>query len=86
MIAGRLFYKCAKPQGSGCDFFLWASDSGESRASTTHEHSNRLTSLSRNERSAEDSGHFSRATSDNNWGSSTSSNDVMCQCNQPARK
>ncbi|XP_046143388.1 DNA topoisomerase 3-alpha isoform X1 [Osmia bicornis bicornis] len=24
---GRLFYKCAKPQGSGCDFFLWASES-----------------------------------------------------------
>ncbi|KZC11859.1 PREDICTED: DNA topoisomerase 3-alpha [Dufourea novaeangliae] len=23
---GRLFYKCAKPQGTGCDFFLWASD------------------------------------------------------------
>lgn len=25
-ISGRLFYKCAKPQGTGCDFFLWASD------------------------------------------------------------
>lgn len=26
-IAGRQFYKCPRPTGSGCDFFLWADQS-----------------------------------------------------------
>ncbi|XP_032669264.1 DNA topoisomerase 3-alpha isoform X2 [Odontomachus brunneus] len=78
---GRLFYKCAKPQGNGCDFFLWASNSEESQMS---DHFNRLTG--RSNRSAESIGHSSRVTSNVDWGNSALSNDVMCQCNQPARK
>ena len=23
-ILGRQFYKCGKPQGQGCDYFMWA--------------------------------------------------------------
>lgn len=34
---GRQFYKCAKPQGTGCDFFLWADQL--SPPSTTNSHS-----------------------------------------------
>ena len=26
---GRQFYKCSKPQGTGCDFFLWADAAAE---------------------------------------------------------
>ncbi|XP_011144136.1 DNA topoisomerase 3-alpha isoform X2 [Harpegnathos saltator] len=83
---GRLFYKCAKPQGSGCHFFLWASDSDESQANTMSEPSSRLTSVNRNDRDATSTGHSSRVTFDSGWGSDASSNDVICQCNQPARK
>ncbi|XP_067213930.1 DNA topoisomerase 3-alpha isoform X3 [Linepithema humile] len=78
---GRLFYKCAKPQGSGCDFFLWASDGAEPQSSAAT--SSRVPALNRDDGSAD---HFSRVgTSNNDWGDS-STNDVMCQCNQPARK
>lgn len=80
---GRLFYKCAKPQGSGCNFFLWGSDSVESRDNVANEHSSWTSSFDRNNDNA---GHSSRAgTSNNNWGN-PSTNDVMCQCNEPARK
>ena len=30
---GRQFYKCAKPQGAGCDFFLWADDANSASTS-----------------------------------------------------
>ena len=26
-LSGRQFYKCSKPMGSGCNFFLWAEES-----------------------------------------------------------
>ncbi|XP_018404081.1 PREDICTED: DNA topoisomerase 3-alpha isoform X1 [Cyphomyrmex costatus] len=72
---GRLFYKCAKPQGSGCSFFLWGSDSAESN--TTNEHSSWESSWNRNNDGA--------STSNNDWGN-PSMNNIMCNCNQPARK
>jgi hypothetical protein len=25
-ISGRQFYKCGKPQGQGCNYFMWADD------------------------------------------------------------
>ncbi|XP_036143952.1 DNA topoisomerase 3-alpha isoform X2 [Monomorium pharaonis] len=81
---GRLFYKCSKPQGNGCNFFLWGSDSAEPQSDATNEHSS-WTSNQEN-RNNDGAGHFSRAgTSNNDWGN-PSTNDVMCQCNQPARK
>lgn len=86
MIVGRLFYKCAKPQGSGCDFFLWGSDSDECQVNTTNEHSNWLINTNRNSRVAGNTGHSSRVNSNVDWESDASSNDVVCQCNQPARK
>ncbi|XP_012057921.1 PREDICTED: DNA topoisomerase 3-alpha-like [Atta cephalotes] len=77
---GRLFYKCAKPQGSGCNFFLWGSDSAESNTESAH--STWEPNWNRNN----DSAHFSGAgTSNNDWGN-PSTNNVMCNCNQPARK
>lgn len=83
MFAGRLFYKCAKPQGSGCDFFLWASDNAESVAASGH--SNWI-STDRNDSGSGSAGHFSRnvGTSNNDWGNTN--DDVMCHCNQLARK
>ncbi|KMQ86449.1 dna topoisomerase 3-alpha-like protein [Lasius niger] len=85
---GRLFYKCAKPQGSGCDFFLWASDSAESRDDAVNERLSRVSNLDRNGVNA---GHGSRistsnSTSNDDWGSSSMNDTVVCQCNQPARK
>ncbi|XP_029173837.1 DNA topoisomerase 3-alpha-like [Nylanderia fulva] len=80
---GRLFYKCGKPQGSGCNFFLWASDSAESRDNAENEHSSRASNLNRNDVNA---GHASRVTSNDDWGSSSMNDTIMCQCNQPARK
>lgn len=34
---GRQFYKCSKPQGTGCDFFLWA-DASTSNSSAAGPH------------------------------------------------
>ncbi|KAL6262200.1 hypothetical protein P5V15_007297 [Pogonomyrmex californicus] len=77
---GRLFYKCAKPQGSGCNFFVWASDNPVSQ---DDDHSSWGSNMDRNNSGA---GHFSRAvTSNDDWGN-PSMNDIMCHCNQPARK
>lgn len=78
-ILGRLFYKCAKPQGSGCDFFLWASDS-ETQNDTTNDRVNRV------DRSNNSAGHSSRIAAPNNDWQVASTNDVMCTCDQPARK
>lgn len=87
IIAGRLFYKCAKPEGSRCEFFLWASDNAESRNNTISVDTNRTSARDRNN-SARDANRFSRAgTSNDDWGNtSTFVGDIMCQCNQPARK
>ncbi|XP_011696308.1 PREDICTED: DNA topoisomerase 3-alpha-like isoform X2 [Wasmannia auropunctata] len=80
---GRLFYKCAKPQGSGCNFFLWASDSAESHDNNAeNEYSSWTSSLDRNNDGA---GHPRVGTSNDDWGN-PSTNDVICSCNQPARK
>ncbi|KAK7494417.1 hypothetical protein BaRGS_00014309 [Batillaria attramentaria] len=32
---GRQFYKCRKPQGEGCNFFLWADEQDRDRSSST---------------------------------------------------
>jgi len=82
IIPGRLFYKCAKPQGTGCSFFLWASDSAESQDNATNQQSSWVSNVDRNN----GAGHFSGVgTSNNDWGN-PSTNDVMCNCNQSARK
>jgi len=82
IIPGRLFYKCAKPQGTGCNFFLWASDSAESQGNAANEQSSWVSNVDRNN----GAGHFSGVgTSNNDWGN-PSINDVMCHFNQPARK
>ncbi|KAL0102558.1 hypothetical protein PUN28_018092 [Cardiocondyla obscurior] len=77
---GRLFFKCPKPQGTGCNFFLWASDSAEPQNNTTNEQS-RISNLNRNNDS-----HSSRVGTSNNNSRNPYTNDIMCNCNQPARK
>ncbi|RLU22556.1 hypothetical protein DMN91_004834 [Ooceraea biroi] len=81
---GRLFYKCAKPQGTGCDFFLWATDSVEPRGNTTSDDSSWTSSVNRNHGSA---GSLPRGggASNNDWGNASTSS-VTCHCDQPARK
>ncbi|XP_011878275.1 PREDICTED: DNA topoisomerase 3 isoform X2 [Vollenhovia emeryi] len=83
---GRIFYKCAKPQGSGCNFFMWGTDNPEPQDNAANEHSSwdRHNGWDRNNGGT---GNFSRVgnSSNNDWGN-PSTNDVMCQCNQPARK
>lgn len=84
VFTGRLFYKCAKPQDSGCGFFLWATDNAQSNA--TSGYSSWTSTMGRNDGGAGSAGHSSHTnTSNNDWGYA-SSNDVMCSCNQPARK
>ncbi|TGZ48421.1 hypothetical protein DBV15_02784 [Temnothorax longispinosus] len=77
VISGHLFYKCAKPQ-SGCNFFLWVSDNAEPEDNAANEHSSW--------KNNDGSGPFSHiGTSNYDWGN-PSTNDVICQCNQPAQK
>lgn len=83
MISGRLFYKCAKPQGSKCDFFLWASDDIASRSNATSNDSMWTFSVNRNNVRTDSFPHAD--TSNIDWSNATTSN-VMCHCNQPARK
>ena len=84
----RLSSKWAKPQGSGCDSSLRASDSAESRDNAANESSSRVSNLDRNGVNA---GHGSRistsnSTSNNDWASSSINDTVLCLCDQPARK
>ncbi|XP_053608137.1 DNA topoisomerase 3-alpha [Plodia interpunctella] len=79
---GKKFYKCAKREG-GCDFFLWAP---ESVANDTPPPSNSWG----NEQAPSSAGNTSRG-----WGLTPSSSrdsyptnddDVICNCNVPAKK
>ncbi|CAL7941209.1 unnamed protein product [Xylocopa violacea] len=75
---GRLFYKCAKPQGTGCDFFLWASDGPhQAPSNTTSRGSNRILAPNTSDGS---STHVSSY-----GGASTSHHtDIKCNCNEAA--
>ncbi|KAG7209965.1 hypothetical protein KM043_011554 [Ampulex compressa] len=70
---GRLFYKCAKPQGTSCNFFLWAANETDTGDSGNQM---RVANMNNNSFNHTDWG---------NAGASTSSNDIMCACNQAAR-
>ncbi|XP_034948825.1 DNA topoisomerase 3-alpha isoform X2 [Chelonus insularis] len=69
---GRQFYKCAKPQGSTCDFFLWAENSSDTQnswgqSSDSNQWNSTPTSNS--------------VPSRNNWNSNSSSNSVSARNN-----
>ncbi|XP_012256009.2 DNA topoisomerase 3-alpha [Athalia rosae] len=83
---GRQFYKCAKPQGSGCEFFLWAED--ESMQATHHNDNDQQPSRSNN--SNNDNQTRQRPTNTradrDTRNSSTHKGPVTCTCGEPARK
>lgn len=66
---GRLFYKCAQPQGSGCKFFLW--DSDEAPAAAPPPRGNQ----SQNQRTQFSNNSFGNASNSNNYGNDDSAND-----------
>ncbi|XP_076680508.1 topoisomerase 3-alpha isoform X1 [Andrena cerasifolii] len=72
---GRLFYKCAKPQGSGCDFFLWASDNAQDNVNRD---SNPRPTANTSIRPA------GRSAASNSWGNADSS--IKCLCNEQAKE
>ncbi|CAD1480133.1 unnamed protein product [Heterotrigona itama] len=74
---GRLFYKCAKPQGSNCDFFSWAPDSAQQMQNNVNRNSNQMLNASTS---------TGLSAHDNSYRgvSMSSNNDVKCHCNQIA--
>ncbi|KAK2586300.1 hypothetical protein KPH14_001550 [Odynerus spinipes] len=85
---GRQFYKCAKPQGSTCDFFLWASDRPEEQNTTNYDNQFNQTSsnVGMTQNRTQQPG---TSTNTNDWGNTSTSeinNVVMCVCNEPARQ
>ncbi|XP_076633672.1 topoisomerase 3-alpha [Colletes latitarsis] len=80
---GRLFYKCAKPQGTGCDFFLWASDSAQETQNNISRNSNHTQIANTSSRPS-----TSVATSNTrgHFNTSTSLTDIKCHCNQLAKE
>ncbi|XP_053988911.1 DNA topoisomerase 3-alpha isoform X1 [Hylaeus volcanicus] len=81
---GRLFYKCAKPQGTGCDFFLWASDNGQEMQNNRNRNPNHTPNVA----STSNWPSTSVSTS-STWGraeTSTSLTNVNCHCNQLAKE
>ncbi|XP_076233663.1 topoisomerase 3-alpha isoform X2 [Calliopsis andreniformis] len=79
---GRLFYKCAKPQGTGCDFFLWSSDNPQQMQANDNRGSNQR--LTANTSYQSNTGASTSTWRNNN--ASTSSNDVKCHCNELAKE
>ncbi|XP_043513149.1 DNA topoisomerase 3-alpha [Frieseomelitta varia] len=71
---GRLFYRCAKPQGSNCDFFLWASDSAQQMQNNVNRNSNSMLNASTS----------TGSSAHGNSYRGVSNNDVKCHCNQIA--
>ncbi|XP_014209436.1 DNA topoisomerase 3-alpha [Copidosoma floridanum] len=99
---GRIFYKCAKPQGESCDFFLWCPNS-TGQASTSESGPNNRgfsNSASTSGRQGSNSNNWNQNfqnnrqnLSNNNagqWNDNTSDwnddNQVMCKCGNPARQ
>ncbi|KAJ9580304.1 hypothetical protein L9F63_004020 [Diploptera punctata] len=73
---GRQFYKCSKPQGEGCNYFMWADNQGN-------------TSTAR--QNGGDAGGGRPHTTDNfqqpSWSmQAVDGDEVVCQCNIPAKR
>lgn len=76
-VLGRLFYKCAKPQGINCDFFLWAPDNAQQMQNNVNRNSNQMLNASTSTGSHAHGNSYSGV-------STSSNNDVKCHCNQIA--
>ncbi|XP_076161533.1 topoisomerase 3-alpha isoform X1 [Ptiloglossa arizonensis] len=78
---GRLFYKCAKPQGTGCNFFLWASDNAQETQNNVNRNSNHTPIASTS------SWPSTSIAASSTWGDvdmSTSLTNITCHCSQLA--
>ncbi|XP_033340124.2 topoisomerase 3-alpha isoform X1 [Megalopta genalis] len=75
---GRLFYTCAKPKGTGCDFFLWAADDAQQMQNNSNESTSHVTATNIN----------TRPSTSSSWGGNdtSGSNSLKCHCNQLAKE
>ena len=74
---GRQFYKCSKPQGSGCDFFLWADTTATSSSGPS-------TSTARNGGGGGGS-EMSYRQPNGQQNHSNNDSETCCDCGDPAR-
>ncbi|XP_031833068.1 topoisomerase 3-alpha isoform X2 [Nomia melanderi] len=77
---GRAFYKCAKLQGTDCNFFLWASDNVQQTENSADRNRNRNYMPSANT--------SPRPSTSNTWrqGDMSEPSNVKCHCNQLAKE
>lgn len=77
-ISGRSFYKCAKLQGTDCNFFLWASDNVQQTE----------TSANRNINYRPTANTSAGQSTSNTWqqGDISEPFNVKCHCNQLAKE
>ncbi|XP_043503570.1 DNA topoisomerase 3-alpha isoform X1 [Polistes fuscatus] len=83
---GRQFYKCEKPQGSGCDFFLWASDRPQEENTINHNNHNNQNVNWSIQNPTQQPSTSSNSANWRNTSVSESDNVIMCTCNEPARQ
>ncbi|XP_051170961.1 DNA topoisomerase 3-alpha isoform X2 [Leptopilina boulardi] len=85
---GRQFFKCAQPQGSGCNYFMWASSDENNSTGTQPPPSGGNTY---NQNTQNDwRNNYNAPGPSTNWSNSnnlnTSGDNVTCNCGQPAKK
>ncbi|XP_066595164.1 DNA topoisomerase 3-alpha [Prorops nasuta] len=88
---GRQFFKCAKPQGSGCNFFLWESQNENSTASNTslRNATNNTNSYQARPNNQINSSHNFSYINNVNTSTSTSTStltDIKCNCGESAKQ
>ncbi|KAK0095713.1 hypothetical protein PV326_007620 [Microctonus aethiopoides] len=92
---GRLFYKCAKPPGSGCNFFLWSPDDATPASviqSARLQTENNQTNTTYNWTNDNTNSGVSGSSNQRNPGPSLqnsrddNNDEVACNCGQPAKK
>ncbi|XP_035721138.1 DNA topoisomerase 3-alpha-like isoform X1 [Vespa mandarinia] len=81
---GRQFYKCAQPQGSGCNFFLWASDRPQEENTTNRNQISNQSWMTQNR--TQQPSTSSNSTDWINTSVSGTNNVIMCICNEPAKQ
>ncbi|XP_024937681.1 DNA topoisomerase 3-alpha isoform X2 [Cephus cinctus] len=93
---GRIFYKCSKPQGTGCNFFQWETDRPASEEEVPDRFNNQNTRYNPypnppNQNRGNSWGNDANSTTftsqdGNRWTPSTTGNDIQCTCRRPAVK
>ncbi|XP_076293388.1 topoisomerase 3-alpha isoform X2 [Lasioglossum baleicum] len=90
---GRLFYKCAKPQGTGCDFFLWASDTAPQPQNSGNRNTNYMANTTNTYAGPSTSSTWGQSANSSvrpgaSWGQNdtSESGSIKCNCNQLAKE